>query len=89
MPFPLHDVTARSVAAAGYRELARNRCEDDLDLVSKANQNRNRDNRDKGENQGILHEGLTSGVAFSPGCTIVLKHSSYYQTQPARLLGLA
>jgi hypothetical protein len=47
------------VAAPGNRELARDRCEDALDFISKPDQNRYCDDGNKSQYQGVLDEGLT------------------------------
>ena len=47
------------MAASGNGELAGDRGEDALDLVAKPNQDRNGDDGNKSQDQGVLDEGLT------------------------------
>jgi hypothetical protein len=46
------------VAASGVRELAADRGEDDFDFIPEPNQNRDGDDGNKGQDQGVLDEGL-------------------------------
>ncbi len=46
------------VAASGHRELAGDGREDDFDFIAQPDQNRNGDNRNEGEDQGVLDESL-------------------------------
>ena len=56
------------VTAAGIRELAADRGEDDPDFISKPDQNRDGDDGNKGQDQGVLDEGLAfSGSLLAAG----------------------
>jgi hypothetical protein len=46
------------VTASGVRELAVDRGENDSDFISEPDQNRDRDDGNKGQDQGVLDEGL-------------------------------
>jgi hypothetical protein len=48
----------RLVAASGNRELAGDRCEDNLDFISEPDQNRYSDDGNKSQDQGVFDEGL-------------------------------
>jgi hypothetical protein len=52
------------VAASGNRELAGDRGEDDPDFVSKPDQNRDGDDRNKSQDQSVLDESLAFPVFF-------------------------
>lgn len=64
-PTPRGKTGLRLVAASGYRELARDRCEDVLDFISEPDQNRYCDDGNKGQYQGVFDEGLTFLSLFS------------------------
>jgi hypothetical protein len=52
------------VAASRNSELARDRGEDALDLIAKPDQNRDGDDGNKSQDQGILDKGLAFLVLF-------------------------
>jgi len=52
------------VTALGVRELAADRCEDDFDFISEPDQNRDGDDGNKSQYQGVLDEGLAFLTPF-------------------------
>jgi hypothetical protein len=55
------------VTASGIRELAVDRCEDDPDFTSEPDQNRNGNDGNKSQYQGVLDEGLAFLTPFLAG----------------------
>ena len=53
------------MTAARNCELARDRRKDDFDFIAEPNQNRDGNDGNKGQDQGVLDEGLAFPVPFS------------------------
>jgi hypothetical protein len=65
------------VTASGHRKLAGDTRKDDLNFIPESDQNRNGDDGDKSQDQGVLDESLAFPRSLLPAGVFFRSHENY------------